>query len=95
MCYECGQRKRNFPFKFCEKCYTERRSRDAGPVDGVAVIAPTAVSAVVHNDGVNGNGSGYGAVSFHDDDGAVKNMSELSILSDSDGEQYMFSFQSK
>ena len=26
MCYQCGRRKRNFPFKFCGKCYQKSRN---------------------------------------------------------------------
>ena len=29
-CYECGQRKRNYPFKYCTKCYLEQRQRAGG-----------------------------------------------------------------
>lgn len=42
MCYECGQRRRNLPFKCCTKCYEFQRSRrhqnhrgDGGNHDGV------------------------------------------------------------
>ena len=83
MCFECGSRRRNFPFKLCEKCYAERRSRD-GTVDGVAGAISTGASGFVSSDGVSGSSTGNGAVALHDD-GAAKIMSKLSIESDSDG----------
>lgn len=32
MCYECGQRRRNFPFKLCTKCYETQRQNQSIPV---------------------------------------------------------------
>lgn len=37
MCYECGHRKRNLPFKLCTKCY--QKSRGGAPIDDVINIA--------------------------------------------------------
>lgn len=85
MCYDCGERRRNFPFKLCEKCYTERRSRNAGHV--VPGIAPAVASAFVHTSGVRSSSNNSGAVAVHDDiddkDAAVNIISTLSIDSDS------------
>ena len=38
MCYECGQRKRNLPFKLCSKCYRQQRQQGRGPVQSPTPI---------------------------------------------------------
>ena len=44
MCYKCGQRRRNYPFKLCTQCYRSNRSRssvrssETGDIDGMIKV---------------------------------------------------------
>ena len=41
MCYECGQRRRNLPFKLCTQCYRSQRQRGSrGKQRGIPVASP-------------------------------------------------------
>ena len=35
MCYECGQRRRNIPFKLCSKCYQSNQAQRQRPGSGL------------------------------------------------------------
>ncbi len=86
MCYECGHRKRNLPFKFCENCYSERRSSDAGSMVSLSTSVLGATSTGVSQPGTNGNDKGNGSGGDGEDDRrTVEMMNLLSVESDSEG----------
>ena len=37
MCYECGQRRRNLPFKLCTKCYQSNQAQRQRPGSGLNI----------------------------------------------------------
>ena len=78
MCYDCGSRKRNLPFKLCGECYKSRRQSDNGAVlpNGNSSFTTSAASSVRVKDG-NDSGS--------QEDEVETAISELCVESDSEG----------
>ena len=81
MCYDCGSRKRNLPFKLCGECYKSRRQSDNGaafPSGNSSFNTTSSIASSVHvNDGNDDSGS--------QEDEVETAISELCVESDSDG----------